>query len=692
MKESEGRLHDSRRPRLLSPMDDSHDGDLGMERRITRRDFLNGVALAIGSTLLPAGARADHLVVLPPPEGRGPDPSAQEPLLAKGITPQDPRYYPPALTGMRGSHPGSFEVAHALRDGDFWKTAGRPVDTGETYDLVVVGGGISGLSAAHFFRARAGNAARILILDNHDDFGGHARRNEMEIGGRMLLMNGGTLGIDSPTPYSPVADGLLKELGVDPPKLAAKCDDRTLYRSLGLKAAVFFDKETFGVDRLVTGVPGGRYGQPAAASDKEWSEFLAKTPLSGEVKRDILRIETAKIDYMPGLTSAQKKDRLWRISYKDFLLKVAKVHPGVIPFYQTRTNGEWGVGIDAEPALDCWAFGLPGFQGMHLEPGTTPRMSYTAAGYYKTGGSYRFHFPDGNASIARLLVRNLIPQAVPGSTAEDVVTAKADYTRLDRADSPVRIRLNSTVVRARHRGDPASAREVEVVYGIEKKAYIVRAKAVVLACWNMVIPFICPELPERQKEALLYLVKVPLIYTTVGVRNWTAFQKLGVQFVDAPGSYWMGVGLNQAVDIGDYKSPKSPEEPMLLHLSRTPCQPGLPVRQQQIAGRIEIFTTTFETFERKIRDQLARTLGAGGFDPARDIKAITVNRWPHGYGYEYNPLFDPSWPESERPNVIGRKRFGRITIANTDSGATAYTDVAINQAYRAVGELFASSS
>jgi len=379
------------------------------------------------------------------------------------------------------------------------------------------------------------------------------------------------------------------------------------------------------------------------------------------------------------------------MSYKDFLLNVAKVHPGVIPFYQTRTHGEFGVGIDAEPALDCWGYGLPGFQGMGLEPGATRHMGYTAAGYCSTGGSYRFHFPDGNASIARLLARNLIPQAVPGSTAQDVVTTRVDYGRLDDAASPVRIRLNSTVVRARHVGEPWSAAEVEVTYAREKKAYSVRGKSVVLACWNTMIPYVCPELPEKQKAALHYLVKVPLVYTTVGIRNWTSFHKLGIYDVSAPGSYWLGVRLDSAVNIGDYRSPRTPEEPALLHLSRAPCKPGLPVRDQQIAGHIELFTTRFETLELKIRDRLARTLGAGGFDPARDIEAITVNRWPHGYGYEYNPLFDPDWPEAERPHVIGRERFGRITIANTDSGAAAYTDVAIDQAHRAVDELFASS-
>ena len=642
--------------------DKAYDRYLGMDRQITRRDFLNGMAIAIGASLLPRGAA-------------GAQAEAQD---RRG-------YYPPTLTGMRGSHPGSFEVAHSLRDGTFWQSAGKPIDTHESYDLVVVGGGISGLAAAHFFRERAGTQARILILENHDDFGGHARRNEFHLGGRLQLMNGGTMLIDSPTPYSRQADGLLRKLGIDPPQLAARCDNEKLYSSLGLQPAVFFDKQTFGEDRLVVGEPGGDW-HGRSANRLTWKEFLARAPLSPPVRRDIKRIQEAEVDYLPGLTSAEKKDRLSRISYKDFLLKLVKADPGVIPFYQTRTNGEWGVGIDAEPALDCWALGLPGFQGMKLEPGAAPRMSYTAAGY-ANGGSYRFHFPDGNASIARLLVRGLIPAAVPGYSADDVVTAKLDYSRLDQASSPVRLRLNSTVVRVSNQGDPAAAHEVEVTYASGKQAFKVRAKNCVLACWNMVIPYLVPELPAKQKEALHYLVKVPLIYTSVGIRNWTSFQKLGAGSVRAPGAYWMDVNLNWPMRIGEYQSPTSPSEPMVLFLSRTPCKPGLPAREQQIAGRYELLGTSFESFERAIRDQLARSLRDGGFDPARDIEAITVNRWPHGYGYEYNPLFDPEWPEQERPNVIGRQRFGRIAIANTDAAATAYTDQAIDQAWRAVGEL-----
>jgi spermidine dehydrogenase len=656
-------------------MSDSRDRYLGMDRPITRRDFLNGAALAVGAAILPRSG------------------------LAAGVKTAElqnrPDYDPPESTGLRGSHPGSFEIAHSLRDGTFWQTADKPIETGENYDLVIVGAGISGLSAAHFFREKAGNSTRILILENHDDFGGHAKRNEFHLGGRLQLLNGGTLLIDSPYPYSPVADGLLKKLGIDPPKFNREYADHRFYGSLGLKPAVFFDKETFGDDRLVVGTPGRDWDEEApdnhplhGSKEISWQDFLAKTPLSKTAQKDVLRIQEDKVDYMPGLSSAEKKARLAKMSYRDFLLNVVKADPGVIPFYQTRTNGEWGAGIDAEPALDCWALGLPGFQGMKLAPGAAPHMSYSAAGY-ADGGSYHFHFPDGNASIARLLLRNLIPEAVPGRSAEDVVTAQVNYDQLDRAAGQTKIRLNSTVVRVTNVGDPESSRGVEVTYASGKEVFTVGAKGCVLACWNMVIPYLCPDLPEKQKAALHYLVKVPLVYTSVGIRNWKAFEKLGISNVSAPGSYWMNVSLNDVVNIGDYKSPRSPDEPILLHLSRTPCHPGLPVREQHKMGRYELLSTTFETFERNTRDQLDRILSPGGFDLARDIEAITVNRWPHGYGYEYNPLFDPDWPEAERPNVIGRQRFGRITIANTDSAATAYTDSAIDQAYRAVGELLA---
>jgi spermidine dehydrogenase len=301
---------------------------------------------------------------------------------------------------------------------------------------------------------------------------------------------------------------------------------------------------------------------------------------------------------------------------------------------------------------------------------------------------YFFHFPDGNASIARLLVRNLIPAAIPGNSANDVVLAKADYSKLDQAPSPVRIRLNSTVVKVRHLGEAQTAKEVEVSYFTENKLKTVRAANCILACWHVVIPYIAAELPKAQKDALASAQKVPLLYTNVLIRNWSAFQKLGTQSIYAPGMYHTNVNLDLPVSIGGYECTKKPDEPIVVHMMKAACKPGRPARDQHRIGRIQLYTTTFETYERNIREQLARMLGAGGFDPARDILEITVNRWPHGYAYEYNSLFDEFWLEGgETPCSVARKPFGRIAIANADADAYAYTDCAIDQAYRAVGEL-----
>lgn len=628
-----------------------------MDQPISRRDFLDGMAIAVGASLLPIGCGPQESKSAFAPE-------------------RDPRYDPPALTGMRGSHPGSFEIAHQLRDGTLWKSLRRPRDTGERYDLVVVGAGISGLSAAHFYRKTRGDNASILLLDNHDDFGGHAKRNEFVVGDRRLISYGGTESIESPAQYSAVAKEELGDLGIDVQRFY-KDFDQGRYEKLGLGDAVFFDRETFGSDRLV------RRG------DREIDRsFLSRAPLTAAIRADLERVYHGRQDYLPGLTSAEKKARLAKLSYRDFLLQVVKVSPEAIPFFQTRTHDLYGVGIDAVPALDCWGLEFPGFEGLHLDADApSPGIGLTPQLEMNEEEPYIFHFPDGNASVARLLVRRLLPRALAGTTMEDALTARLDYAKLDEDGATTRLRLNSTVVRVRHRGDPANAREVEVTYVRGGEAWTVRAGACVLAGWHTMIPFICPDFPEPQRQALAYAVKVPLVYTNVAIRDWKAFQRLGVSQIVAPGGYFYRMSLDFPVDMGDYRSSRTPEEPAVVKLFRTPCKPGLPSREQHRAGRAELFATPFDTFERNLRDQMSRALGGGGFDPSRDITAITVNRWSHGYAYEYNSLWDGPWAEDQQPCVIARKPFGRITIANSDAGAFAYTNSAIDQAWRAVQEL-----
>ena len=654
-------------------MSDSTDRELGMRRRITRRDFINGVAVTAGAAMMPwelfAAAGGDEA-----------DPE------------KFPNYYPPALTGMRGSHPGSFDAAHSLRDGTFWDSAGKPIDTGETYDLIVVGGGISGLSAAHFYRKAAGANARILILDNHDDFGGHAKRNEFRVNKAFRLGFGGTFSIESPAPYSAVAKGLIEELGIDVPSYP-KYVAKNLYGSFGQRSKIFFDKETFGADKLVVN-PTPRGGNESEVANQGppalLKQFLAGAPMAEQAKLDLRRLYDAPKDYFPGLTSDEKKAKLARISYASYLKDVAGVHEDIVKLYQAMPHPLFGVGIDAVAAQDAWGFDLPGFAGLKLDDTPGKGMNRDAIPN-EEAEKYFFHFPDGNATIARLLVRKLIPAAVPGTSLSDVILAKANYAKLDESSSSVRIRLNSTAVRVKHMGDAASAKEVEVAYARGGKVYTAKAKNTVLACWHVVIPYICDELPDKQKDALASAQKVPLLYTNVALRNWTSFQKLGVSSVYAPGMYHTNMNLDLPVSMGGYQCARKPEEPIVVHMMKAACHPGRPARDQHRLGRIELYSTTFEDIERKIRDQLARILGAGGFDPARDIAAITVNRWPHGYAYEYNSLWDPFWLEGgETPCEVARKPHGRIAIANADAGAYAYTDEAINQAWRAVGEVVKS--
>ena len=466
--------------------------------------------------------------------------------------------YPPARLGMRGAHAGSFEVAHGVRDGGAPNLAGAE-RTGETYDLVVVGGGLSGLSAAYFFLKNAGRSAKVLVLDNHDDFGGHAKRNELRYDGKLLVLNGGTLEIESPSRYNEWARQLLRDIGVDLGRYVRGNEaNEHLYDNLGLRNGHFFDKETFGVDRLVAAPPGASSASPAG---RFTSEHVRNMPISEQAKRDLVRLgDPRQPDYMPGLSSAQKKDRLARISYQEYLLNVAKIDKQAYWFHMAAGRGLFCVGADALPALFAWQMGEAGFDGLKLEPSPEGLLANLPGEQHgrQVPGDESIHFPDGNATVARLLVRWLIPEALPGSRQEDLGAGRVNYSLLDRTANPARIRLNSTVVDVRHDGDMGSATEVAVTYSRGGRLYALRGRSCIMACWNMFIPYLVPELPKAQKEALSYNVKGPIVYTNVFLRNWRAFEKLSIRSVECPTMYHDSVELAEAADLGDLHHARAP--------------------------------------------------------------------------------------------------------------------------------------
>jgi spermidine dehydrogenase len=622
------------------------DSALGMGRRIRRRDLLQG--LGAFSAVAMSGSFPARAV--------------------QAATAAD--YYPPRLTGMRGNHPGSFDVAHPLaREG---KSDWSPVaDPGERYDLVVVGGGISGLSAAWFYREE-NPGAHILVLDNHDDFGGHARRNEFVVDGHRLIGYGGSQTMEAFSAYSETTRRLLEKLGIDFGRFFTAFD-QDFYRRQEMGAGLWFDQANWGVDRLVPfDLNDANSYLPIADSRLEARQAVAQMPLSAAGRREMLHLLTHRGDELAGV--GDRRAYLSRISYRTFLARhLGVTQAEVFRLFQNLAVDSC-VGIDAAPAASAMGYnGLPGWQATGL-----PR---------EESDPYIAHFPSGNAGVARLLVRSLVPAVAAGHSMEDIATAEFDYSRLDREGGQVRLRLNSTAVRAVNRDGGV---DIDYVRGGSTRR--VRAAHCVLACYHSIIPHLCPEMPPEQKAACAEQVKAPILYTNVALRNWRAWKELGLAFVLAPTGYHTLAKLDFPVSLGDYRFSQNPDQPIVVHMEKFfhVNNQGLPPADQRRTGRQELFETSFETLEREIRSQLAAMLSGGGFDPARDIAGITVNRWAHGYSYTPNALWDERYqdPDDARyAHVRARQPVGHIHLANSDAGARAWMPTAIEQAARAVSEI-----
>ena len=591
--------------------------------KITRRDFINGTLMAAGTALIPREA------------------SSQAVLAAL-----EPSYYPPALTGLRGSHPGSNEHAHsrAWTQRSNW---GSTTDTKEEYDLVVVGGGLSGIAAAYFYQKKHGTDKKVLILDNHDDFGGHAKRNEHTIDGKTLIGYGGSQSIVNARHASKLMVEMFDDIGVDTTRFETAYD-RSFYKRNKLGAVTYFDKEHFGEDKVVKHpyCNHPNYLEGVSMGELSHEEAAQQAPLSEEGKKQLLGV-------LKGTGEGEG-------SYFDYLRNTLGVTDPKIMLMARNSTLDWGgAGADTMGVGGAWGSGGMGFPPVEV---------------YDENNPYIYHYPGGNSGVARALVKKMIPDVGPGTNAEELVLSKFDYSELDQSKNDLRIRLNSTVVKVQHLGDPETSSEVSVSYINANKSYQVKGKGVVMACYNMMIPHIVPDLPEDQDAALRSHVKSPLQYTNVGLKNWKAIKEIGMGFAMSPGKMHQAMMMDFPVSMGGYEYTKTPDDPCIIQMIHCPYGTvEAPAVEQFREARVKMLALQFKDYEDEIRGHLSGMFPTDLFEFDRDVASITVNRWAHGY--------------ASRGPAVGRRPFGRITIANSDSVGSADAQAAMIQGHRAVNEL-----
>lgn len=643
-----------------------------VKKNITRRDFLNGTLISTGALML----GGDLMKMAHAAEAEGA-------VLAKGAA-----YYPPKWNGMRGSHPGAFERAHELaREGrEDW---GGVTETDEEYDLVVVGGGASGLAAAYFFQEANDWKANVLVLENHDDFGGHAKRNEFESGGKMRMTYGGSQGFDNVANWPDEMWDLLDDLGISMEKFETETYDHSWFERHGLKGGVYLDAKTWGADHTVAADLGGLAPvMPGlGVGSKDYEAIFAAMPMPDDAKTELVKLYTES-----GSTSViraldEKDPNYDNLPYDKFLRDFWKIrHPATFQFLRKLPTDENGVGAEVLSLSEAIDAGMPGVVKLGKKYGMISDDDPGDPGY-------AHHFPDGNAGFCRTIVHAMIPDVAPDvpdpESAADLVMAEFDYGALDDPENSTRIRLSSTAIEVKHEGPVGEAEKVAVTYIFDGTPRRVRASSVIMACWNMVIPFVCRDLPEKQKEALSLNVKIPYVFANVMVKNWQAIKASQIGAAYCPTSFYHLTQCEYPVNMGGYTVTDDASEPMPVTMIRVPVpdELGMEPRDQFRQSRYELLAMEFSEFETEVKQQLNGMYGASGFDADRDIESITLNRWSHGYSYTYFNLFDKGMTLEDGPHVLARKQFGRIAIANSDAGANSWLDVGVMQGHRAVQEL-----
>ena len=626
---------------------------LGLNQRICRRDFLNSTLLASGSVLL----------------------SSVTPLQLLAQQSNDWTGYGGVgdYRNSNGNTQAVMDAAHQIRDGTYDKLPADTVDTGETFDCVIVGGGMSGLSAGLFFQKEAGPGKTCLILENHPIFGGEGKRNEFVVDGQRLIGPQGSTHFQIPYPHSFIAH-FYEWIGLDwhqfkyqtwsgpSPELPLS---KSTYQMLSTEPS------TYG---FYFGTKFGR--RPGMWLTDPWGKRLAGSPLPASMRAELLKWHDrhANDKWPPKLPFEYPGDAVTRrfdsMTMEDLIMEQEGLSRDAVRlFFTADSAGGFGLGPDVLSGYCVYVWDA--FYALDDDPQTGWNM-----------------FPGGNAGIARLMTKTLIPESINGPhTLEGVCRGDVNFETLDRVGSPTRIRIGSTVVRVEHENEPEKSDFVWVIYTRAGKVCRLKARSVVMAGGGWTTQHIVRDLPSAHREAYAQFYRSPYLIANVAVRNWRFLYKLGI----SGGRWFEGLGnwteVRKVATFGAPSPTIGPDSPTVLSLYIGFPSPGLPIDEQGHKGRAELFGTSFREYERLIREQFNDLFSATGFDPQRDIAGIILNRWGHAFVNPQPGFFFGKDGKPAPRDILRNAPFGRIAFGNTDLAGSMDHRSAITESHRAVGQL-----
>ncbi len=637
------------KPKMHSTTRESSRG-LGMDRDITRRDFLNATLLASGGLLLTPASPLELL------QTRGPSNIEDDWTGYGGVG---------DYANSNGNTTAILEAGHQIRDGMFESLPASLIDTRETYDCVIVGGGISGLAAALIFQRQAGPGKTCLVIDNHPIFGGEAKRNEFLVDGHRLVAHQGSAFYPVPYPRSFIGR-FYQSIGLKTPRLeyqkwAGPTSEMPLSRTPYLGSApygLFF---------------GAKFGQTQGLwLTDPWGKKLEGAPISAKTRDELLKVQSAgdagaQPPQYPGDAISRRLDA---ITLEAHMMERHGISRETIrTFLSPVEGGGYGLGPDALSGYTAYAADM--LHPLDISDETGQQM-----------------FPDGNGGLARLITKTLIPESIAGEhSLEDVCRNAVNFAALDRPGGAARIRLDSTAVWVKHEGDPAKSDLVTIAYTRGGKNYRVTARSVVMAGGSWTTRHIVRDLPQDHKAAYSQFYRAPCMMANIAVRNWRFLYQMGIsgcQWFEGLGNYMQ---VRKLATCGADGPTISPDSPTVLTIKVLYSYPGQPTEQQGHAGRAEMIATPFREYERQIRQQFTDMFARSGFDGARDIAGIILNRWGHAYLSPAPGFFFGKDGKPAPGDVLRAAPFGRIAFANTDLSGVADHRSSIIEADRAVGQL-----